>query len=510
MDIREMLRLMQRNYSNRKIAEVLQVNRKTVDKYAAWAHKNGLLTQELPSPEVLERLVKETFSEPLPPQNTSSLEPFRETILRLREQEVEIAAIRQRLIEQQGYTGSYAAVWRFVQKLEPKRPEPTVRVEVSPGEEAQVDFGFAGQMLDPQTGRLRKAYAFVMTLSWSRHQYVEFVFDQKSTTWLLLHRHAFEFFGGVPERVVLDNLKAAILKACWEDPQVQRAYRECAEHYGFLIAPCRPATPEHKGKVEQGGVHYVKRNFLGGREPGCLLQANREVRHWCQTTAGLRKHGTVRQKPLERFQQVEQSALQPLPQAAYEPGQWKAVKLHRDCYVVFDNAYYSAPHRLIGETLWVRGGLQDVRVYTSDYELVALHSRANHPGQRLTLLDHLPPEKVPGLLLNRPGCQQQAVQIGPATAQLVQQLLDHRPEDRLRTAGKLLRLTERFGKERLEAACARALHFEDPAYLTVKRILEQGLDQQPLLQPAQPPPAKTFVRSAQEFARNLIGGGLWN
>jgi transposase len=127
-------------------------------------------------------------------------------------------------------------------------------------------------MIDPQTGKLRKSWAFVMTLAWSRHQYVEFVWDQKVATFLRCHRNAFEFMGGVPERVRIDNLKTAILKAVFDDPQVQQSYRECAEHYGFLIAPCRVATPEHKGKVEQGGVHYVKRNFLGGREVTILTR----------------------------------------------------------------------------------------------------------------------------------------------------------------------------------------------------------------------------------------------
>jgi transposase len=95
---------------------------------------------------------------------------------------------------------------------------------------------------------------------------------------LLCHRHAFDFFKGVPQRVVIDNLKAGIAQCCWDEPRAQRAYRECAEHYNFLITPCRPRTPEHKGKVEQGGVHYVKRNFLGGRTPTEVPQANREVR----------------------------------------------------------------------------------------------------------------------------------------------------------------------------------------------------------------------------------------
>lgn len=189
-----------------------------------------------------------------------------------------------------------------------------------------------------------------MTLSWSRHQYVEFVFDQQLQTWLRLHRNALAFFGGVPERVVIDNLKAAIVRACWHEPEAQQAYRECAEHYGFLIAACGPRMPRHKGKVEQGGVHYVKRNFLGGRERTTISQANRDVLRWVRTTAGLRVHGTTRERPLDRFD-LERAALRPLPATPYDLAIWKQVRLHRDCHVVFENAYYSAPFRLVGQAL---------------------------------------------------------------------------------------------------------------------------------------------------------------
>lgn len=137
-------------------------------------------------------------------------------------------------------------------------------------------------------------------------------------TWLRVHRNAFEFFGGVPERVVPDNLKAAIVRACWDEPEAQQAYRECAEHYGFLISPCRPRTPQHKGKVEQGGVHYVKRNFCGGREPTPLPQLNQKVIEWCLTTAGGRIHGTTKERPLERFA-TEKPLLRPLPDTPAAP-----------------------------------------------------------------------------------------------------------------------------------------------------------------------------------------------
>ena len=244
MDIREMLRRLRQGESNRAVAEAMQIDRKTVGRYRSWAAEQGLLDGSLPSLGDLHRLLEETLSSPPPPQNTSSVEPYQEVVTKLRHEGVEIAAIYERLKER-GYQGSYSSVYRFVRNLEPGMPDVTVRVETEPGEEAQVDFGYAGRMIDPETGELRRTWAFVFTLSWSRHQYVEFVFDQKVETWLRLHRNAFAFFGGVPKRVVIDNLKAGIARACWHEPQAQQSYRECAEHYGFLIDPCLPRTPEH-------------------------------------------------------------------------------------------------------------------------------------------------------------------------------------------------------------------------------------------------------------------------
>lgn len=513
MDIRELLVHIRANLSNRKIAADMGVHRETVKKYRGWAAEQGLLEGSLPPMEELKALAEATLPGPTPPQNVSSVEPYREVVVQLREENVEMAAIWERLKER-GYTGSYSSVRRFVKRLDDaKAPEAFVRVETKPGEEAQVDFGSAGKMFDPATEKERKAWGFVMTMSWSRHQYVEFVFDQKVETWLLLHRHAFEYFGGVPERVVIDNLKAAITKACWEDPQVQQSYRECAEYYGFLIGPCRPGTPRHKGKVEQGGVHYVKRNFLAGKKGLTITQANRDVLVWCEKTAGRRSHGTTKEQPLERFEEVEQARLKPLPETPYDMAVWKVAKVARDCYVTFEKAYYSVPFRLVGQQVRVRGGLRDLRIFTMDFEPVATHERASKPGERLTNLDHLPPHKVPGLLLNRETCRENAAAIGPATAEVVEELLSDTVLDRLRIAGRLLGLAEKFGAARLEAACARALYFEDPAYKTIKRILTQELDTADVPEPVSTPPAHAFVRTAEELVGCLgddAGGAAWN
>ena len=278
IDVREVLRRLRLGEPERRIARDLALSRNTVASYRRWAERHGLLMGDLPDPAALAAVLRPPERE-RPAQEQSCVAPFQEQVRTWRQQGVEGQAIYQLLVEQHGFAGSYSAVKRFLRRLEPPPVRATVRLEVEPGAEAQVDFGFAGLLFDPELDRLRRAWAFVMTLSFSWHQYVEFVFDQTIATWCRCHRAAFEWFAGVPRRLVIDNLKAAIVHAVLYDPEVQRVYRELAEHYGFLIAPCRPRTPEHKGKVEQGGVHYVKRNCLAGRAFRDLPHANAHALH---------------------------------------------------------------------------------------------------------------------------------------------------------------------------------------------------------------------------------------
>lgn len=156
-------------------------------------------------------------------------------------------------------------------------------------------------MLPDADGVLTRTWAFVMTLAFSRHQYVEFVWDQTVATWLGCHRRAFEWFGAVPARVIIDNPKCAITRACAYDPVVQRAYAECAEGYGFRIDPCPPADPAKKGIVE-AGVKYVKGNFLPLRQFRDFTDLNAQARDWVMQEAGRRIHGTTRKAPLALFE----------------------------------------------------------------------------------------------------------------------------------------------------------------------------------------------------------------
>jgi len=512
-DVREVLRRLRLGEPERRIARDLDLSRNTVAHYRRWARAHGLLTGELPDAAQLAALLQAPEAA-RPPQEQSAVAPFREQVLAWRQQGVEGQAIYQLLVEQHGFTGSYSAVKRFLRRVEPPPVRATLRMEVAPGEEAQVDFGAAGLLFDPDGGRLRRAWAFVMTLAYSRHQYVEFVFDQTVATWCRCHRGAFEFFGGVPRRLVPDNLKAAIVRAALYDPEVQRVYRELAEHYGFLIAPCRPQMPEHKGKVEQGGVHYVKRNCLAGRAFRDIHHANQHGLHWCVGTAGMRLHGTTKQQPLVAFETVERQALLLLPATPWEPVTWKEAKLHPDCHVVFQAAYYSAPHRLIGQQLWVRATATQVQLF-HEHALVATHLAAR-PGQRRTLHDHLPPDKVHFLMQTPVWCQQRATEIGPSCAAFIAALLGDRPLDRLRSAQGVLRLAQRYGAPRVEAACARALVVGECRYATVKTILAAGLDRQPLvdLTPRRAPatPAPRHARPWTDFFPDpgAEGGPPWN
>jgi transposase len=266
MDIRNLLRHLQASSNVSAIQRATGLNRRTIMRYRDWATTHHLLDRPLPPLEELQQFLAASMPPAAPPQTLSSVEPYRAVVEQLYADGVEGSAILQRLKER-GYTGTLSSIYRFLRHLDPRPPMPPVRLEREPGTEAQVDFGYAGRMLDPTTGALRKTWAFVMTLAYSRHQYVEFVFDQTLPTWIGLHQHAFTFFGGVPQRVVLDNLKAGIVKACWDDQQVQTTYRECAEHYGFLIAPLSPAHTRTQGQGRTRRRPLRQTQFSGRANP---------------------------------------------------------------------------------------------------------------------------------------------------------------------------------------------------------------------------------------------------
>lgn len=497
--IRDIIHRLQQGQSARQICRDTRISRPTIRKYKAWAEKQGYLLPDSPLPD--HATLAETLGPVIPPPRPrSTLEPYRDRIEKWHAEGVEMKAMWQRLQEDYLYPGSYSSVRRFCKQFRATTPTAVVRVHTAPGEEMQVDFGYIGKIYDPQSGKMRKAYVFVATLSHSRHQYAEIVFDQKIATWLALHRRAFEYFGGVPRRVVPDNLKAAVTKALIIDPILAEAYRRFALHYHFLINPTRPRTPQHKGKVENG-VHYVKRNFIAGRSFVDIDAANARLKIWIKETAGARIHGTTRQAPWQVFHEIEQAALQVLPENPFHLLAIKPVKVHRDCHITLDGNYYSVPYRYIGWRLGAHIHEKMVHLYEGA-DLIVSHLRSFGEGQWTTRLDDYPPEKAAYLKQTPPKCRENAKKIGPSTEKVINTLLDSRPLDRLRPAQKILHFEEEVGKKRLERACARAIYFDDIQYQRVKQILNAGLDHEAL--PDETPRVERaeyfeFARDTQEF-----------
>ena len=496
-EIRQVIQRLRLGESIRQVAHCLHLGRATVASIHALAiehHWLELLVQ-LPDEATLAAYFTPTRKSP---QNVSSVEPYRDDVLKWHAQGINATTIRRALHQRHGFSGSVHALYRFLIREVPDTPQATVKLEFAVGEMAQVDFGMGPVITDRKSGEIFKTWIFVCTLAWSRHQYAEVVKNQTIETWLACHRHAFEWFNGVPKKMRIDNLKAAITKACYYEPTVQRSYGELALGYAFLIDPCPVEDPQKKGRVESG-VKYIKNNFVPLRDFHSLTHANEQLHAWIMSEAGNRIHGSTRERPLTLFTETEQALLQALPAMAPECAIWNKAKLHPNCHVQFDYCTYSAPFGLIGQTLWLEITPHALRIYR-EHELVAIHPRLFKQGDKSTVTDHLPPEAQAYLMRNPQWCLAQAKGIGPACLALVEALFGNRVLDHLRAAQGVIRLSDQYGRRRLESACARALAFGAPQYRTVKQILNHGLDQQPdLIETVE---LEAPYRGAGRFSRN--------
>ena len=307
------------------------------------------------------------------------------------------------------------------------------------------------------------------------------------------------------EKVTPDNLKAAIIVASFEDPLVNRAYRQLALHYGFLISPCLPYHPEHKGGVE-GDMKYVKRNFLPlfreaqkerGHETPYSDELVDALEHWNRDSYDLHIVQKVGRTPLELFETEEAGALKPLPVERWDQVVCKEASVGPDWRVQFEKAFYTVPYRLIGERVLVLGNSQVVRVFL-DYEEVTAHPRATELWQVRRRPEHAPPELEQYLNLTHDGLVQWARRLGPSVALVAREIFADKAVDGMRPVRALIRLADKYTSLRLEAACRRAIHFATPSYRSVKNILVHELDRLPEEQPAEPTNGQIEFRFARE------------
>lgn len=477
---RQILVRMRQGDSDRDIGRSKTMGRKKIARVRQMAQERGWLDPDAPLPDDKTLAAVLARKEALPASCISTLEPWRELVTKWHAAGIQGTTIHATLRRNHGYTGSYSSMQRFLGQLVVDRvPDVPLRLSFKPAEAAQVDFGAGPVITDVHTGEVFKTWFFIMTLAWSRHQYAEFVRDQTVATWLGCHRRAFEWFGGCVSRVIIDNAKCAITKACVHDPQVQRAYAECAEGYAFKIDACPPEDPAKKGIVESG-VKFIKRSFVPLRQFRDLADANRQLQAWVMDEAGNRTHGTTREAPLKRFAEVEKTLLTPLPAVPPELATWAKVKVHRDAHVQYEYNTYSVPFRLAGSSLWLKATGAMVTLYR-EHEAVATHVRATGRGLRKTVHDHMPPAAQAWQLQDTQWCLKAAEQIGPACYALVHAMFGDQVLIKMRSVQGVLRLKQKYGATRLEAACSRANHYGTPGYKVVKTILEKGLDQQTLL-----------------------------
>ena len=477
-DYRQIIHRIRMGQTDREIARTKIIGRAKCGQIRAMALEKGWLAGESPLPD--DAALSDVFAKKLHsnPTHQSKCHSHEEQIRTWLGDGVCLTTIQRALTERFGFTGSYSSVRRLAQKLGYHEKPVTCVLEFEPGQAAQVDFGKGPDIQDVFTGAVTKTWIFVMTMCFSRHTYAEIVPNQRTATWLACHRRAFEFFGGVPLKIIIDNAKCAITRACYHDPEVQRSYGEMAEGYGFVISPCPPRDPQKKGRVE-AGVKYVKNSFVPLRNFRSLTNANEQLNQWLMETAGNRTHGTTHQKPLTLFAESEKPFLKSLPDVQVELAAWCQVKVHGNCHVQFEKAYYSAPHPLAHKKLWLRATDNTVKLY-SDLKLVAAHPRLRKPGTYSTVDEHMPPQAIAWKLQDTQWCLQQAEAVGPACHDVIRKLFGDSVLDHLRAAQGIIGLCKKYGPVRLENACLRALHFNNIRYRSVKNILSQGLDQLPL------------------------------
>ncbi|MCB9506361.1 MAG: IS21 family transposase [Myxococcales bacterium] len=485
--LQELVRLHRQGIRPRAACRLLTMSPKTELKYRTAVGAAGLLDGDpdaLPSMDALRAAVLVAHPAAAPRAIEATTDRWDDALCALFAKEVRPQAAWDKLRrEDSEFAASYHAVKRRYQRWKRERgvlaSEVVIPVDTAPGEVAQVDFGYVGTLFDEQSGKLRKAWAFVMTLGFSRLGFVALSFDQRADTWLDLHRRAFEYFGGVPRVVVPDNLKAAVVRAAFgaadrHEIGLHRSYRELARFYGFRIDPTPVRAPKKKGKVESN-VRYVKSNWLPTCEAEDFTGASRDLRRWLDETANARIHGSTRQPPRSLFEAEERARMLPLPAARFEPVVWKHATVHPDSHVEFERRLYSVPWRLIGKKLWLRATPHSVEVYADDTR-VATHDRKG-AGRRSTDDFHLPVGRRDLRHRSESYWLERADRLGDEVGQYVRAVLESDDElSRLRDVQAIVTHLETFPVHRARAAAQRAHSFDNYSYAAIRRILRDALD----------------------------------
>lgn len=503
--IQTIFTLREQGLSNRKIGEIAGIHRETVGKYL---NKEGSKPAKAPLGLGEEDDTAKPSEEVAANGSRSECEPHREFIEQKLEKGLSARRIHQDLCETiDGVPPSYYSMRRFLAKLQAKRPLPYRRMEVEPGDEAQIDFGTGAPIID-SSGKRRRPWVLRVLLSHSRRGYSEVVYHQTTEAFVQCIENAFHHFGGVPKRLVIDNLRAAVSKADWYDPEIHPKLQSFAAHYGTVFMPTRAYTPRHKGKVERG-VDYVQENALKGRTFSSLQEQNEHLLRWEQNVADKRIHGTTRKQVGAYFEAVERETLLDLPAERFPFFHEATRKVHRDGCVEVDKSYYSVRPEYVGRRVWVRWDGRTVRIFNDRWDQIALHAKAE-PGKFRTSPDHIPVEKVSFVERGADYLLRSISHIGPYTRQWSEALVRTRGVESVRVLSGLKALAGKHDSARLEKACEIAQSHGAYRLRTIRELLKRDnsdyqqqfefIAEHPIIRPL----ADYSLESVQQFRRNQI------
>ncbi len=475
--IKEVLRLMDTGLSGNKIAQSCNVSRSCVQKYinrakereVSYSGINGASEGEIKD---LLGLKDERR------QKRKDLPDYEHIHSELRRKGVTLYLLWEEYRQQysEGYSyGSFGRLYRHWSKGQ----KVSMRQVYKAGEKALVDYaGMTLEYFDVANGEVKEVQIFVGTLGASNYTFAEATMGQDKESWIGSHERMFNFFGGVSEVVVPDNLKSGVTKACFYDPDINRTYQELAEHYGVAVLPTRVRKPQDKAKAEEA-VQNVERRILAplrDRKFYSLGEINQAIKKLLAdlNNREMQVYGRSRQQVFENF---DKPALKPLPTTSFEFGEWKKAKVNIDYHIEIKRSYYSVPYTLVGEHVEVRYGERTVTVYR-DGKRIIQHIRSYSRGSYATIKEHMPPNHQfvkswsPSKFINW------ASKIGPQTSCLIKYILeakDH-PEQGYRFCLGLLSLEKKYGKIRLEAACKKARQLGVLRLKNIKSMLQTGAD----------------------------------
>jgi transposase len=458
IDIQRIQALLELGWSYRRIERETGVRRETIARY---------------DPRHVSNAAKVSTGEMAKPARVSpgsAVEPYRQEVEAALAKGLSAQRIWQDLRSDYGFGYNYSSVKRFVRSLKKIHREVADVMEHPPGKEAQVDFFEGPPTLDPENGKWRRPWVFRMTLSCSRHGYEEALWHQDQAHFMRAHEHAFESFGGVPEVVRQDNLKAAIVRACLYDPDVSELYAALAGHYGFVPLPARPRHPQENGVEERSGG-YVKDNALKGKHFNSLEELNDYLARWNRTIARVRIHGTTRKQVYTHFLEVEKPLLKPLPPERFALFEIGTRTVHPDGHIQVESAYYSVPHVLVGQEVKVQWDEHLVRVYAKGRN-VAVHSR--HPaGAFATQKEHRPEHKPAREEAYVANLLSKAEHIGPQALNWAKAACDERGVRAYRLLQGMISLTRSHPRERVDWACGLALQNRLFRYKILRRLTDK-------------------------------------